>query len=77
LEIDRAIVPLQKTVVTSFLDFSRTKEGGELNLQYNKTSKSQEEQYRKALEAEKLARELFKQEISSIHVSGIRDKNTK
>jgi len=69
---------LQKTVVTSFLDFARTKEGGELNPQLiPKTSKTQEEQYRQALEAEKLARELFKQEISSIHVSGIRDKNTK
>jgi hypothetical protein len=68
---------LQKTVVTSFLDFARTKEGGELNPQLSKTSKTQEEQYRQALEAEKLARELFKQEISSIHVSEIRDKNTK
>jgi len=78
MEIDRAIIPLQKTVHTSFLDFARTKEGGELNPQLiPKTSKTQEEQYRQALEAEKLARELFKQEISSIHVSGIRDKNTK
>lgn len=78
VELDRALMPLHKTVVTSFLDFSRTKEGGELNPQRSlNTSKSQEEQYRQALEAEKLARELFKQEISSIHVSGIRDKNTK
>jgi transposase len=39
-------------------------------------SKSQEEQHREMLEAERLRRQVMMQEISSIHCSGTRDKNT-
>ena len=73
----RAIFPREKVATVTTLDFARSKERGELNAQNTHVSKVQEEKYKEALEAEKLARELFKQEISSIHVSGIRDKNTR
>jgi hypothetical protein len=73
----RSLMPSIKTATSANLNFSRSKERGELNTQEMHVSKVQELTYRQALESEKLARELFKQEISSIHVSGTRDLNTK
>jgi hypothetical protein len=73
----RSLLPNVKTATSANLDFARSKERGELNSQAMHVSKVHELNFRQALESEKLARELFKQEISSIHVSGTRDLNTK
>jgi hypothetical protein len=45
-------------------------------LQESSMSKTQQEQHKSMMEAERIQRQVMMQEISSIHCSNIRDKNT-
>jgi hypothetical protein len=75
-EEERNLLPLKTVASAKELSVRESKKTREFQIDYS-TPSTQQIQHQKMLEQEKLSRQVFKEEISSLHCSGTRDLNTK
>jgi hypothetical protein len=72
----RNILPLQTKATMKETSLRETRKDRDSQAP-DSVSTTQEQQYKKLLEQEKLSRQVYKEEISFLHCSGARDLNTK
>ena len=73
----RNLLPIKTQANIKDISIRETKKSRDTQREETSVSNSLQEQHKKILEQEKLSRQVFKEEISLLHCSGIRDLNTK
>ena len=73
----RNLLPIKTQASIKDISIRETKKSRDTQREETSVSNSLQEQHKKILEQEKLSRQVFKEEISLLHCSGIRDLNTK
>ena len=73
----RNLLPIKTQASVKDISVRESKKSRDTQSEETTVSNSLQEQHKKILEQEKLSRQVFKEEISYLHCSGVRDLNTK